>query len=114
MNALLWNRWEELNPAWNVQVGAFYRQQGLLDDEHRPELYVDVIKKPKVIHYNTDNKPWLPGCIHPLRGEYFRHLKRTAWQGTRPNELAYRLRKSASKIYRYFRPKKTSPSSDPR
>ena len=35
-------------------------------------------KDPVVIHY-TDSKPWIEGCAHPFKNEFFRYLKNTEW-----------------------------------
>ena len=43
-------------------------------------------RDPYIVHFTTRAKPWR-ACRHPLRGEFFKYLDRTAWAGWRPPRL---------------------------
>ena len=43
------------------------------------EYYAKMAKDPAIIHYITDNKPWMPGKNPYKKTEYFKYLKMTPW-----------------------------------
>ncbi len=85
LNLVLSGRWGELAPRWNQQAGIF---QGLRSElfPAREPLFQALRRSPHIVHYTTGEKPWLPGCRHPLRHAFFQVLDRTAWAGWRPAE----------------------------
>jgi lipopolysaccharide biosynthesis glycosyltransferase len=63
MNAILHDKWLQLDEKWNYQSKRLY---------FFPELRIE----PAVIHYTgNDSKPWW-SSKHPLRDEYFKYLEK--------------------------------------
>ena len=85
LNLVLSGRWGELTPRWNQQAGIF---QGLRSElfPGSEGLFQALRREPHIVHYTTGEKPWLPGCRHPLRNAFFQVLDRTVWAGWRPAE----------------------------
>ena len=84
LNAILWNRWGEIDPRWNqmpqiLQVGSADRSP--FDEA----TFAKVIGDPFIVHYASADKPWRYGCQHPATGEFFLYLDRTAYRGFRPD-----------------------------
>lgn len=62
MNAILYDKWLQLDQKWNVQSKHF--------------LFPDIHIKPAIIHYTgTDSKPWWSDK-NPLYKEYFKYKKK--------------------------------------
>lgn len=43
------------------------------DETHEAE------NNPRIIHYVTDKKPWLPTCRHPHKASYWKHVRKTPY-----------------------------------
>lgn len=69
LNAVFWDRWTPINPAWNVQ--RYCRQRDRVRDSWRP------FRRPAIIHFITGDKPWTRSVWHPWAGSYWRALART-------------------------------------
>ena len=68
LNALLWQEWGQLDPRWNVQIGAWEWApdtcaEGPFKDVPLREVQTD----PWIVHFNGDSKPWEASNTHPFR-----------------------------------------------
>jgi lipopolysaccharide biosynthesis glycosyltransferase len=79
LNIVLWNRWTLLDAVWNVQ-------RRMLVDEGRPlfaapaDLPAD--RRPKIIHFTEEVKPWSRDGHHPFIWTYYRYLRQTPYWKT--------------------------------
>jgi len=80
MNCVLRNGLIVLPIKWNVQQTAFYFTGCT---RYSAEALEDARCNPALVHFSGAVKPWHPGCIHPLRKEYFTYLDMTSWRGRR-------------------------------
>lgn len=69
LNLKFWNRWKQLDPAWNVQR---YLSRS---DPLRKNW--GVRREPALIHFITSDKPWTSGTWHPWAGAYWDVLRTT-------------------------------------
>jgi lipopolysaccharide biosynthesis glycosyltransferase len=85
INAELKGKWKELPFEWN-QTAFFY------------ETFPATL--PVVIHYSGRLKPWDYYCPHPLKGEYYKYLKKTPWKSFQLQEhtVWYFIKKVLKKI----------------
>jgi lipopolysaccharide biosynthesis glycosyltransferase len=91
LNGVLDGEWVPLEAVWNVQSAFFlnnknksYRLYNL------PENFQYIKNNPSIIHYNESElkRPWMFGCTHPLKDEYYKYIKQTPWSNyklTRPS-----------------------------
>lgn len=77
LNAVLYNDWFPLNPAWNTHLYFFTSPHLCRCDQI---LLKDILADPCVVHFTTQNKPWLYKCEHRFKGEYYKYLKSSAWK----------------------------------
>ena len=93
LNAVLFDKWGELHPAWNQQYHIFrfrsWRQPPFLSKfrawQPSPlpqEIYEQTLRHPKVVHFTYYFKPWVV-YFHPYRRAFYRYVDRTAWLGWR-------------------------------
>jgi len=91
LNALLANRWAELDYRWNLLTQTFPNTKrnvylnsswdaGPIKDK---ATYERLIRHPYIIHFNTSSKPWMAGCEHPYKKLFFYYLDKTDWKGWR-------------------------------
>ncbi len=101
LNAVLVNKWEELNPCWNFIIKLFYHK-------HLPFLkahgYEDVnlreiSKNAKIIHYASFMKPWFFLDPIPYKKIYWKYLNETPWRNYKYPDLT--LEGFAKRIF-YF------------
>jgi lipopolysaccharide biosynthesis glycosyltransferase len=78
LNAILFNDWGELPFRWNWQIPWRMHRLGKKAMPWKPD---ETTKS--IVHFTTDEKPWLPGCDIPERRHFFEYLDRTAWAGWR-------------------------------
>jgi lipopolysaccharide biosynthesis glycosyltransferase len=81
LNAVLANKWGELDPKWNL-VPQTYRVNGK-DISMSEEDHKDLINNPYIIHFSTYAKPWNSKKPHPAKHLFFHYLDMTAWKGWR-------------------------------
>ena len=96
LNALLANKWGQLDPRWNFNVTSFYdyftRKYKSWEnvESFLPEIiYNKLIHEPYIFHYVSDNKPWISRQC-PSREIFFEYVDKTKWKGWRIS-LARRL-----------------------
>ncbi|MEL7067986.1 MAG: glycosyltransferase [Cyanobacteria bacterium J06581_3] len=74
LNAVLYDRWQELPMRWNIQRPLFF-------DECYKLQYADVLRDPAVVHFSgsTKSKPWQYGTTHPYCRKYSEYRSKTPW-----------------------------------
>ena len=82
LNVVLAGKWKPLDIRWN-QGSHVFRYRGWKRSPFDRRTYEQLRRDPFIVHFTTSFKPWLLLCRHPLRGEFFRYLDRTAWAGWR-------------------------------
>ena len=78
LNYVLRNKKKKLPLKYNVQTG-FLTKELKISWEYEDELR-DAISKPCVIHYLNREKPWMKGCDHPFKLEFFKYRQLTKWR----------------------------------
>jgi len=82
LNAVLYDKWLPMHLKWNVQTDMY-------ELSHR-ERYVhyedfdEAIRSPSIVHYTASPKPWQYMNKHPLKKEYYKHLRKTEWRNFTP------------------------------
>lgn len=74
LNYALWQRWLNLDPIWNMQ-----RTMAIVGTNAGPNG-VALHRRPGIVHFTTEHKPWLPGTYSPYAWLYWRSLKRTPFR----------------------------------
>jgi len=76
LNYVLWNRWKRLDPVWNVQ-----RRMVAKEGRHNFSTAADAQshRRPKIIHFTEEIKPWSEGGYHPYIWTYYKYLRRTPY-----------------------------------
>lgn len=98
LNVAFQGRWTPIDYAWNMQRVLSMRHEGL-PYFASPGVY-DPDKRPKIIHFTTEHKPWHVGNHHRFIWKYYQYLKQTPfWQDivkssgmTRTKALRRRIR----------------------
>jgi lipopolysaccharide biosynthesis glycosyltransferase len=78
LNAILFDDWGELPFSWNWQIPWRMYRRGKKEMPWNPNE-----RTKNLVHFTTNEKPWLPGCDIPERRYFFEYLDRTAWAGWR-------------------------------
>lgn len=78
LNAVLANKWGELDPKWNL-VPQIYKVNGK-DILMSEEAHKDLIDNPYIIHFSTHAKPWNSKKPHPAKHLFFHYLDMTLWK----------------------------------
>lgn len=98
LNGVLFDKWLELNPKWNVQYNMYFLDY---KDYYSREELTDALKNPYIIHFTGPRKPWHFDNVHPFRKKYYDYLQFSAWNGFRPKFSLMGLKKKIIKsIYR--------------
>lgn len=85
LNALLHDRWGELDLSWN-QIPHIFRYPSWRESPFNEDEYFAVTERPKAIHFSARSKPWHGDNTHPFRDAFFHYIDRTAWKGWRPQQ----------------------------
>jgi lipopolysaccharide biosynthesis glycosyltransferase len=81
LNAVLINKWQELDPRWNQQ-GCIYWPEVLPETEFTKDImkdYNQLINEPFIIHFLSPSKPWNYKCMHPEARKFLFYLKESGW-----------------------------------
>jgi len=76
LNITFWDNWASLHPMWNVQRKLLLRSSGPCYPEDHD---LPAERRPFILHYTEQWKPWCPGTNHPYMWSYFRVAKRTPY-----------------------------------
>ncbi len=69
-----------LSLKYNVQEGFFYKPCYSFINYWKYEKEIKEVRKdPVVLHYTGSTKPWMTGCKHPLKSEFFKYQRLTEW-----------------------------------
>ena len=69
LNVVLYNQWYRLHPKWNVQsyiLNKTKRHPTFIGEKE----YREARKRPYIIHYSGQPKPWQPAFQHPSKNYY--------------------------------------------
>ena len=78
LNAVLTDDWKEMDYRWNWQIIARIYRIGT----HKMG-WVPPAGPKSIIHFHSNEKPWLPACDYPEKDIFFDYLDMTAWTGWR-------------------------------
>jgi lipopolysaccharide biosynthesis glycosyltransferase len=91
LNAVLANKWGDLDPRWNCNASVPLRRRAQRKSARASEAETGN-DQPWIIHWAGYLKPWRYPGRDPEKLLYFRYLDMTAWAGWRPRpNLASRL-----------------------
>ncbi len=97
LNAVCSGRWGQLPLTWNVGAHAFEfpaaEQSPFAADDYR-----EMLRRPAILHFTTEFKPWDYHCNHPRRDVFFEYLDKTAWRGWRPSRPPFRWQSWLSRV----------------
>ena len=82
LNAVFFDDWGELDYRWNWQI--IWR--GFRVGTHCPTWTPPTARK-SIVHFTSEEKPWLPGCDYDEKKFFFEYLERTEWEGWRVSRL---------------------------
>ncbi len=82
LNAVLANRWKEVDPRWNWSAN--------LDRLSSSGSRAVNGERARVIHFNGNLKPWIVREATELDATYYRVVDDTAWRGWRPDRTLTR------------------------
>ena len=81
LNVVAADRWGALDSRWN-QMPHIHSAEHLPPSPHRERLLAQravLVSDPHIIHFAARQKPWLPGCAHPARRLFLRHLRSSGY-----------------------------------
>jgi lipopolysaccharide biosynthesis glycosyltransferase len=82
LNAILANRWIEIDPRWNQQPQIF-TYASWNESQFSEEMYNNLVAAPYIVHYATGGKPWNTKVPHPFKDLFFKYVDMTDWKGYR-------------------------------
>lgn len=78
INGTLFNTKNFLPIKYNV-IDHFFKRKAFIPEKYRDEAR-RAIENPIIIHFTTSQKPWLKGCVHPLKSEFFKYKNISPWK----------------------------------
>jgi lipopolysaccharide biosynthesis glycosyltransferase len=82
LNAVLANRWGQLDPRWNLTPAIIDLFSSWQDSPFSQKIYNQLVNEPYIMHFATDRKPW--NSRHtPFKDAFFDYVDMTAWSGWR-------------------------------
>ncbi|MGK7893397.1 MAG: glycosyltransferase family 8 protein, partial [Xenococcus sp. (in: cyanobacteria)] len=87
LNAILVNKWGELDQRWN-QTSMIHKYSCWQESPFTEEVYNNTLNEPYIIHFSSQIKPWHFKVTYKCPNEdlFFEYLDRTAYSGWRPKE----------------------------
>jgi lipopolysaccharide biosynthesis glycosyltransferase len=82
LNAVFSGKLNEIDPAWNVQVGAicFFDQMGWPEDRAAlKSRRAQLLSEAKIVHFIGPSKPWRDGLFVPYTKEYRETIVASGW-----------------------------------
>jgi len=113
MNAILHDSWAEIDLTWNQTRSILWPEQWRILGYSSAD-WRRVKNHPKIVHYTTPDKPWLPHMRRPGYSYFFKYLDktsyRTAFKGKLlENIIGFRLYFFLWSVTRRFTPKQQEP-----
>jgi lipopolysaccharide biosynthesis glycosyltransferase len=99
---VLAGQWQEIAPCWN-QVHVLHHLSSWQESSYEQAMFEEAIDRPRIIHFTSRPKPWMPSCVHPKRHVFLHYLNQTAWSGwttVRWNYIEQLIRRSIRKLTR--------------
>lgn len=79
MNSFFYNDKVTLPIKYNFQEGFLWKEM-FYDYWKYEKQVLDARRDPIILHF-TDSKPWIEGCEHPFKEEFFKYQRKTEWAG---------------------------------
>lgn len=76
INEVFKNKIEELDPSYNYQIG--FEKAAFWGNLQKTTLLLDKVKKPKIIHFITEDKPFNLVSVNSLRDKWW-HYRNLEW-----------------------------------
>ncbi|HEY8278281.1 MAG TPA: glycosyltransferase family 8 protein [Bdellovibrionota bacterium] len=76
INLALFGRIGMLAPKWNVQPIHHRIASGEWSDVPTLPLHQG---ETRILHFLSEDKPWVPGCFPPRREEFYKFWRKTSW-----------------------------------
>lgn len=74
LNYCFQKKWIQLSYNWNVTHFFFFPEKFPPEYFHLSlNEYNEIKQNIKILHFTSQQKPWLKNCIHPLKGEYYKY-----------------------------------------
>jgi lipopolysaccharide biosynthesis glycosyltransferase len=105
LNAILWDKWLELEPKWNRQFKSDANEDrklvDLLTERYGEDASLEIANNPYIIHFIQDTKPW-QYYRHPKKNLFYEYLDLTDWAGWRYSIWTVLWRKLSKIFSKYF------------
>ncbi len=105
LNAVLYDRWCQLDARWNLQTVLVDGTRARRDpdrcaylNELRSRL-AEITITDHIIHFTQESKPWHPRCLHPHRDLFRKHLQRSGFFSSRLSLKSWYMREQMSWAY---------------
>lgn len=83
LNITLAGSIQELPPRWNAQLGVFTTRPRRWEPYgFKKAQLVEALKRPAIVHYVNNSKPWLFRSTHPLKALYWHYIESTTFPET--------------------------------
>jgi len=79
LNAILYEKWFQLHPKWNVQTSLLFERHQPPTAEYK-KLYKEAIQHPSIVHFTGHDKPWNSDEYHPYTQIYLKELAKSPFQ----------------------------------
>lgn len=101
LNYVLCDSKKNIPITYNCQTYAYLQHHLMeIDIDKYGEEIDNTICDPIILHYCTGDKPWIFGCKHPLRKEWFKYLAMTEWKEFRTKDPKTSLSHKIGKAFR--------------
>lgn len=78
MNAVLFDKWRELDPRWNVE-SVVYDRSAWQESPIPSETFMKLGASAFIIHFTGFKKPWHSDCDHPKKRLFMEYFNETLW-----------------------------------
>jgi lipopolysaccharide biosynthesis glycosyltransferase len=99
-NCVLYDKWKNLHPRWNQQVGMFFLKKGFVASKYSNEVLDEIINKPAIIHFNGMEKPWDYSNLHPFKDKFNYYWKISGIEKPKEKKPVRKIVKKL--VYRLF------------
>lgn len=102
LNAVLAGRWRPLDQRWNAIDQVFDPDLRQHHEEMLGTRLESAKREPFVVHFTSDEKPWQPGCTHPVRHRFYHYLRESGWF-TEAEYLRWRAQLSGKSVVQWLK-----------